>query len=256
MSHEVTCERCGTVVDPSEWFCTYCGTPRQNCPDCGGEFGKRECKACGLPREAPCGNCGQRIEATRDVCPHCGYNPGEQLSESASSFSKKGLTFGGIAGLLFGGLFFVFGLFLRSLLPTSVSGVALFMTVALALVGFVMGFLLSIPLLGVGLYRNAKSTSAIPASFEVGRKANVTDEYKSKRNLGAANVAASMADSLTDDEPVGTIPSRCPNCDTRWEESLLTDIGYEVRDNGNRILCTECGSSLVKQEESVTWRTN
>lgn len=237
MQTSENCGKCGTKISTRDWFCTHCGKPRQLCPNCGSEFGDKQCQNCGTVRQAPCENCGRTIDITYEQCPNCDYNPSEELSESGSSFSKKGLALGGGLGLIFGGIIYILGSNLQAGLPDFLAGIVGILIIMLSIFGFLLGFLVGLPLLGIGLYRSSKAKGATPASLFLGRRNNESEEYKQKRLRDAAELADSTLDRLTEDAP---IPSKCPLCGIDWSKSKLGSSNYEVYSNGNKVSCENC----------------
>lgn len=97
------CGECETTIDSDEWFCSYCGTKRGNCPQCGTEYAEssghqgnapRECPSCGLPRKAACSECEEIIDATATVCPNCGADAGEEARSRIDKNKKRAAIFG------------------------------------------------------------------------------------------------------------------------------------------------------------------
>lgn len=93
---EVTCERCGTDIPQSDWYCNHCGKERPRCPDCGAEMDETRCKSCGTIRQVPCKECGLMIDATAATCSNCGYNPIKEYQEKQESKMKQYLIVGGL----------------------------------------------------------------------------------------------------------------------------------------------------------------
>lgn len=161
----VNCQRCGTEVGANEWFCSFCGKERPMCPDCGAEMDDEQCKNCGTPRQAPCGNCGLMIAGTAEECPNCNHRPSDAVAEKSSGRKKKALAFGGV-GIL--GYFIV-----SSIVPGP------------SIIGSAAGVLVAIPFISWGgmlaFYYNRKESKAEhlnAADLSKGREQNKTKEWR------------------------------------------------------------------------------
>jgi hypothetical protein len=93
----VNCQRCGTSLGDTEWFCSFCGKERPSCPDCGADMDEEKCKRCGTPRQAPCEECGLMTSTATSKCDECGYNKEAEVRQNAESTRNKA-----IAGFLGG----------------------------------------------------------------------------------------------------------------------------------------------------------
>jgi hypothetical protein len=271
----VNCQRCGSKVTSDQWFCTYCGKERPQCPSCGAEMDEEQCKNCETPRKAPCGECGLMISASKEECPHCGYNRSEEVGQKSEGRKKKALALGG------GGVvaFFV------------VSG----MVPGPSIIGQAVGALAALPLLSWGgltaFYYSRKETKAqdmTAAELSKGREQNKTKEWRAKEReqrkkaleatasvAGAAGKAASSyMDKKKKDEQVDELssqleetaeyaqqketeaqkakqekkkmkqspdlPSKCPRCGTSWTGGIIGSGNVERFSNGRKASCTEC----------------
>lgn len=264
----VNCQRCGTQVGATEWFCSFCGKERPMCPDCGAEMDEEQCKNCGTPRQAPCGNCGLMIAGTAEECPNCNHRPSDDVAEKSSGRKKKALAFGGV-GIL--GYFIV-----SSIVPGP------------SIIGSAAGVLVAIPFISWGgmlaFYYNRKESKAehlTAADLSKGREQNKTKEWRDMEReqrkqmlqagakvAGAAGEAASsyaekkkkdqeneqLKEQLNETAEYAQsveqenkelkespdLPSQCPKCGADWTGGLLSSPNVEEFDNGNKASCTEC----------------
>lgn len=270
----VNCQRCGSQVAANEWFCSFCGKERPMCPDCGAEMDDEQCKNCGIPRQAPCGNCGLMIDGTAKECPNCGYNEAEEVKEKSSGRKKKALALGGIGVVAY----FV----VSSVMPGP------------GIIGTAVGAVVAIPFLSWGgltaFYYNrkeSKSEQRNAADLSKGREQNKTKEWREmeqeqrKAMLNAAakgvsaagKAASSYAEKKKKDEQVEQlseqldetveyaqqqeqeaqaakqqvqeiensqvdVPKKCPFCGAKWSagwgSGSYTKLGPET------FQCTSC----------------
>jgi hypothetical protein len=246
------------------------------CPDCGAEMDGEQCKNCGKPRQAPCGECGLMIPATAEVCPNCNYNESAEVSEKSAGRKKKALALGGVGVVLF----FVVG----SVIPGP------------DILGTAVGALVALPFVSWGgliaFYYNRKETKAqdlSAADLSKGREQNKTREWREKEReqrkemlqagaqvaSAAGEAASSYAEKKKKDKQVEQLsdqldetveyaqeveqernqavqekeqmkqspdlPSSCPRCGASWSGGLISSGNVERFSNGRKARCTECG---------------
>lgn len=215
------------------------------------------------------------ISATKEECPHCGYNKSNQVSEKSEGRKKKALALGG------GGIVAYF----------VVSGIV----PGPSIIGTAVGALAALPLLSWGgltaFYYSRKESKAedmTAADLSKGREQNKTKEWRAKEReqrkkaleatasvAGAAGEAASSyMDKKKKDEQVEQLssqleetaeyaqqketeaekakqekeemkrspdlPSNCPRCGASWSGGLISSGNVQRFSNGRKASCTEC----------------
>lgn len=174
------CKSCGKYqLSRDDWFCSYCGSIRDDCPSCGNNMGKtdRECGSCGQARYAPCIECEELTPMNDGVCENCGHD----AEASAESRANKFVGVGMILSLLGGSL--VLGIIGGGLVG-SIAGVVA------VLVGIVIG--------GLGLAERASTRVNSPAMLNIGKSNNRSSEADAEAIDTAINAAGKVASAGAD----------------------------------------------------------
>ncbi|WP_207589810.1 hypothetical protein [Halomontanus rarus] len=126
---------------------------------------EKQCKNCGTPRQAPCGNCGLEIAGTVKECPHCRYNKSEKVIQKSNGRKKKALGLSGVGVLLY--------------LVASAA------TPGPGILGALVGLILGVPFIIWGgliaFYYNTKETGAedlTATDLSKGREQHKTKEWR------------------------------------------------------------------------------
>jgi len=174
------CQSCGKYqLSKDEWFCSYCGSIRVDCPSCGNTMGKtdRECGSCGQARYAPCKKCEELTPMNKGVCENCGYNEGAAMESRSNKFMGVGV----ILSLLGGSL--VLGIIGGGLVGSIAGAIGV-------LAGIVTG--------GLGVVGRASTSVDSPAAPHIGKKTNRSSEADAEALDTAINAAGTAASAGAD----------------------------------------------------------
>lgn len=240
------CGKCATTIDDDEWFCSYCGTKRERCPQCGTEYTEasgqkgepsRECPSCGVPRKAACTECEELIDATATVCPNCGTDAGEEARNRIGKNKKRAVAFGlGIP---------IVGWLVLSGLPSILTWL---LWVPLVLMGVVSGF----------WYRQkmkvnqSKLQSVSPAKFDLAEEQHESYNHRQKRKEEERKQKEfnKKLEKEMERERRTDLEMNCPECGQPWTiiESQVGDWNHvegieilKVENFGElEVQCSDC----------------
>lgn len=227
-------EFCDNQIGDDEWFCSYCGKRRAECPDCGSRYARsdRECSSCETPRKAACEECDSVIDATASICPECDAPNAEKRSHGERR-KKQGLALGVatpvVAYVLFNGLF-----------SGILSVLTWFFWIPTASIGIILGYL---------VHRNgrkhiSKALDDYPSSLKHGKTIHRTqafvdhrEEVKAERERKERERERKERErkrkererKRKEKEERKTLSDRCPRCSKTWKAWEAKDgDGYEL----------------------------
>lgn len=226
------CDNCSQYeLAQDDWFCKHCGERRQDCPNCGGELGNKECASCGHPRYGPCMECEELTPVNGSVCENCGYNEGAAMASRANKFVGVGGAFGLLGGLLILGM---------------VGG---------GLIGSITGFisvLLGVVVGGLGLVEKGSASEDSPVALHIGEKNNLSDDY-------AKEAADTVVDATGTAASVGADAIESYERSERKKEERKQERQQRQRDqriNAKRESITESVREAKNSHVSVLWEMN
>lgn len=161
----VICHRCEEYqLNDHEWFCRYCGEPRNSCPECGRLLEGDICEDCGTVRLAPCRECESLIEANKQVCPKCSADASDTIPYSLANLVPL-LGIALVAMVMFAGWQLTHPMF------------ALLTIVPIGII-FILAIILLTPIMiGATSFLESQQDTESIASTETGRKKYTSDRY-------------------------------------------------------------------------------
>lgn len=228
---------CDEEIGDDEWFCSFCGQKRINCPNCDERYsdGDRKCSSCGKVRKAACDSCGEIIDANLNECPKCGTDPGKEKRQHGKKRKKQSAAIGiGIpvlSGILLGGLPSI----IMWILWTPIAGTT-------GLLGFLI--------YGNGRKHIKKAESKYSSSFSKAESIKKTEEFKEKRRKAKKKRKKERHKEKTE-RRAKKVNMNCPSCGNDWyfkndrhnnkyEYSGLITIGSKNSFGKIEVQCKEC----------------